>query len=59
MPMATARRPEPQTWLMPKAVAALRTFLRSKGGLPGGVLTCPGRKHLPHDNLVYVIDRDT
>ena len=51
--IATARRPEPQTWLMVSAVF----FLRHAGGhrgLSGRVLAGIGGKNLPHDHVVDI-----
>ena len=51
MPSAMARRPEPQTWLRPQAVASLgRPALID--GLAGGVLALAGGQHLAENDLV-------
>ncbi len=54
MPSATARRPEPQSWLRPKAVASCG-HAGLHGGLAGRVLALAGGEDLAEDDLVDVL----
>ena len=51
MPSATARRPEPQTWLTPQAGALLRDAGGHRG-LARRVLALARGQHLAEDDLV-------
>ena len=50
---ATARRPEPQTWLMPKAVFVVGNA-GGAGRLARRVLALRGGQHLAEDHLVHL-----
>ena len=52
MPSATARRPEPQTWLRPQAVVLLRHAGGRSRAWRAGFWPCAGGQHLAEDDLV-------
>src|SRR3954452_12196469 len=54
---ATARRPEPQTWLMPKAVFS-SGMPAARAAWRAGVLALACTEHLAKDHLVHVGRRE-